>query len=181
MQILVDLLCIHVIHNNIFTPLPHNKITMPQIRPIWRIHHICTSEIQINHQIHAILQVKRGALCNWNRDLRLGTRRCCDVEATSKTLLQRRNNVVCPLGWYEHFYNNAYLRSRQRRSQSERSCCRGWSRRRRTGGRTVRLAACSLKWQRHTWSGDDIRLLTLSTTMTPTARGPSLDVRIWRL
>ena len=28
----------------------------------------------------------------------LGTRRCCDVESTSLTLIQRRNNVVCPLG-----------------------------------------------------------------------------------
>ena len=28
----------------------------------------------------------------------LGTRRCCDVESTSKPLIQRRNNVVCPVG-----------------------------------------------------------------------------------
>ena len=28
----------------------------------------------------------------------LGKRRCCDVESTSLTLLQRRNNVVCPVG-----------------------------------------------------------------------------------
>ena len=28
----------------------------------------------------------------------LGTRRCCDVESTSMTLIQRRNNVVCPVG-----------------------------------------------------------------------------------
>ena len=28
----------------------------------------------------------------------LGTRRCCDVESTSLTLIQRRNNVVCPVG-----------------------------------------------------------------------------------
>ena len=30
----------------------------------------------------------------------LGTRRCCDVESTSLTLIQRRNNVVCPVGGY---------------------------------------------------------------------------------
>ena len=28
----------------------------------------------------------------------LGTRRCCDVESTSLTLIQRRINVVCPVG-----------------------------------------------------------------------------------
>ena len=28
----------------------------------------------------------------------LGTRRCCDVESTSLTLIQRRNNVVYPVG-----------------------------------------------------------------------------------
>ena len=28
----------------------------------------------------------------------LGTRRCCDVESTSMTLIQCRSNVVCPLG-----------------------------------------------------------------------------------
>ena len=28
----------------------------------------------------------------------LGTRRCCDVESTSMTLIQRRNDVVCPVG-----------------------------------------------------------------------------------
>ena len=28
----------------------------------------------------------------------LGTRRCCDVESTSTTLIQRPNNVVCPVG-----------------------------------------------------------------------------------
>ena len=28
----------------------------------------------------------------------LGTQRCCDVESTSVTLIQRRNNVVCPVG-----------------------------------------------------------------------------------
>ena len=28
----------------------------------------------------------------------LGTRRCCDVESTSMTLIQRRNSVVCPAG-----------------------------------------------------------------------------------
>ena len=27
-----------------------------------------------------------------------GTRRCCDVESTSMTLIQRCNNVVCPVG-----------------------------------------------------------------------------------
>ena len=27
----------------------------------------------------------------------LGTRRYCDVESTSMTLIQRRNNVVCPV------------------------------------------------------------------------------------
>ena len=31
-----------------------------------------------------------------------GTRRCCDVESTSLTLIQRRNNVVCPVGSREH-------------------------------------------------------------------------------
>ena len=29
----------------------------------------------------------------------LDTRRCCDVELTSLTLIQRRNNVVCPVGY----------------------------------------------------------------------------------
>ena len=28
----------------------------------------------------------------------MGTRRCCDVESTSLTLIQRRNNVVCQVG-----------------------------------------------------------------------------------
>ena len=28
----------------------------------------------------------------------LGTRRCCDVEATLMTLIQRRINVMCPVG-----------------------------------------------------------------------------------
>ena len=28
----------------------------------------------------------------------LGTRRCCDVESTSLTLIKRRDNVVCPVG-----------------------------------------------------------------------------------
>ena len=28
----------------------------------------------------------------------LGTRRCCDVESKSMTLIQRHNNVVCPGG-----------------------------------------------------------------------------------
>ena len=32
----------------------------------------------------------------------LGTQRCCDVESTSLTLIQRRNNVVCPVGRYDH-------------------------------------------------------------------------------
>ena len=27
----------------------------------------------------------------------LGTQRCCDVESTSLTLIQRRNNAVCPV------------------------------------------------------------------------------------
>ena len=30
----------------------------------------------------------------------LGTRRCCDVESTSLTLIQRRSNAVCPVGWW---------------------------------------------------------------------------------
>ena len=29
----------------------------------------------------------------------LGTRRCCDVESMSLTLIQRRNNVVYPVAW----------------------------------------------------------------------------------
>ena len=33
----------------------------------------------------------------------LGTWRCCDVESTSSTLIQRRNNVVCPVGWNVRF------------------------------------------------------------------------------
>ena len=28
----------------------------------------------------------------------LGARHCCDVEPTSVTLIQRRNNAVCPVG-----------------------------------------------------------------------------------
>ena len=28
----------------------------------------------------------------------LGTRHCCDVESTSLPLIQRHNNVVCPVG-----------------------------------------------------------------------------------
>ena len=28
----------------------------------------------------------------------LGTQRCCDIELTSLTLIQRHNNVVCPVG-----------------------------------------------------------------------------------
>ena len=28
----------------------------------------------------------------------LGPRRCCDIESTSLTLIQRHNNVVCPVG-----------------------------------------------------------------------------------
>ena len=30
-----------------------------------------------------------------------GTRRCCDVESTSLTLIQRRNNVMCLVGWLD--------------------------------------------------------------------------------
>ena len=42
-------------------------------------------------------------VCRPSSDLRFlpapGTRRCCDVESTSLTLIQRRNNVVCPVGF----------------------------------------------------------------------------------
>ena len=31
----------------------------------------------------------------------VGTRRCCDVESTSLTLIQRRNNVGCPAGTWD--------------------------------------------------------------------------------
>ena len=36
------------------------------------------------------------------------TRRCCDVESTSLTLLQRRNNVVCPVGRFPSARNVLY-------------------------------------------------------------------------
>ena len=35
----------------------------------------------------------------------LGIRRCCDVASTSMTLIQRCNNVVCPVGTTEYFVN----------------------------------------------------------------------------
>ena len=35
----------------------------------------------------------------------LGTRRCCDVESTSMTLIQHHNNVVCPVGFAYHVFN----------------------------------------------------------------------------
>ena len=35
----------------------------------------------------------------WNSAFPLSTWRCCDVESTSMTLIQRRNNVVCPVGY----------------------------------------------------------------------------------
>ena len=36
------------------------------------------------------------------------TRRCCDVESTSLTLIQRRNNVVCPVGRFPSARNVLY-------------------------------------------------------------------------
>ena len=36
----------------------------------------------------------------WNR-IPLGTRRCYDVESASLALLQRRINVMCPVGYYK--------------------------------------------------------------------------------
>ena len=39
----------------------------------------------------------------------LGTRVCCDVESTSMTLIQRRNNVVCPEGWFSRGADGAAL------------------------------------------------------------------------
>ena len=38
----------------------------------------------------------------WHSLCPLGTRRCYDVESASMTLIQRRNNVVCPVGYYIH-------------------------------------------------------------------------------
>ena len=35
----------------------------------------------------------------WYKAVPLGTRRCCDVESKSLMLIQRRNNVVCSVGW----------------------------------------------------------------------------------
>ena len=43
----------------------------------------------------------RPALLEVNKFTPLGTRRCYDVESTSMTLMQRRNNVVCPVGQLE--------------------------------------------------------------------------------
>ena len=41
--------------------------------------------------------------CNlFQQQISLGTRRCCDVESTSLTLILRRNNVVCPVGCHCH-------------------------------------------------------------------------------
>ena len=34
----------------------------------------------------------------------MGTQRCCDVESTSLTLIQHRNNVVCAVGFVIFFY-----------------------------------------------------------------------------
>ena len=45
----------------------------------------------------------------------LGTRRCYDVESTSLTLIQRRSNVVCPLGTVDfHCSSDRHLVSSQR-------------------------------------------------------------------
>ena len=41
----------------------------------------------------------------------LGTRRCYDVESTSATLIQRRNNVVCPVGYAPDFLMEGVLRT----------------------------------------------------------------------
>ena len=49
----------------------------------------------------AFLRVSKSLLHNESLVLSpypLGTRRCCDVESTSMTLILRRNNVVCPVG-----------------------------------------------------------------------------------
>ena len=48
-------------------------------------HFICF----VGRAYHVLLRTRRDSL---------GTRRCCDVESTSLTLIQRRNNVVCPGG-----------------------------------------------------------------------------------
>ena len=38
----------------------------------------------------------------------VGTRRCCDVESTSLTFIQRHNNVVCPVsGWWRPLWYEA--------------------------------------------------------------------------
>ena len=39
----------------------------------------------------------------------LGTGHCCDVESTSTTLFQRRNNVLCLVGCYVIYKNNIFL------------------------------------------------------------------------
>ena len=49
-----------------------------------------------------ITYVEGGVSWSWCRfalHVPLGTRRYCDVESTSLTLIQRRNNAVCPVGW----------------------------------------------------------------------------------
>ena len=43
--------------------------------------------------------VLRAQIVIDQRHFPLGTWRCCDVESTSLTLIQRRNNVVCQVDW----------------------------------------------------------------------------------
>ena len=63
----------------------------------------CT--LQYVHQLHAFQEFSRSWKLYTLRYISytldsypLGTRRCCDVKSTSPTLIQRRNNVTCPVG-----------------------------------------------------------------------------------
>ena len=62
----------------------------------------------ISRSEHEEIVWSQEAMTRWGPDLNkgdtaatypLGTRDCCDVQSTSMTLIQRRNNVVCPVGY----------------------------------------------------------------------------------
>ena len=65
--------------------------------------HVIRLNITLPDTVCLPLQTMSSSHANSHAYLRrgrntLGTRLCCEVESTSMTLIQRRNNVVCPVG-----------------------------------------------------------------------------------
>ena len=70
-----------------------------------------------------------------NVSIPLGTRRCYDVESTSLTLIQRRNNVVSPVGYQKHHTVPAPWQTSHRQYNSKTRC---WSNQESTQGLCAR-------------------------------------------